>query len=106
MAGYEAVIGAIRQAAQSAGSAAEQVNGVDLGGSVNAVGAAMPGAKAAGAASQLGSVWSQKITAWSNDMKVHAEGLRAAADRYAGNEQAANRDLRAAARPASGQQPN
>lgn len=93
MGGYQAEIDALRLAAEAAGSAGEQVSGVDLAGSLGQAGSGMPGARSGQSFETLGNAWRGDIEGWVSQAKSYADALTSAADTYSANESAAERDF-------------
>lgn len=87
--GFTTVPDALRAAGRSAGAAAGTLRGADCGTPVHAVAGALPGAKAAGAATTFAAGWKATLDSWSSDADQHVAALGTAADAYvAGDEHA------------------
>jgi hypothetical protein len=80
--GFTTVPDALRAAGKAAGDAMGQLRGVDCASPVSQITAAMPGGKAAGAATQFGDAWKTTFTEWCTEAEQHAEALTHAADLY------------------------
>ncbi|MFE0022645.1 hypothetical protein [Amycolatopsis sp. NPDC059021] len=80
--GFTTVPEALRAAGRSAGDAMGELRRVDCAGPVAELAGALPGAKAAGAASSFGNSWRSAFTAWCADADEHVASLGKAADTY------------------------
>lgn len=90
--GFEVVTKSLRNAADAAEEAADQLRKVDLG-VVGDLAQALPGAKAAGSAKKVATQWDDDKSTWSTSMDGYAEKLTAAADAYDKNDQDAGGTL-------------
>lgn len=93
MGGYEVDVAALRKAAESAVSAGEQARQVKLGEGPAEIPTGMPGSQSAATAPGLTQAWDERLTAWAGEITTFAGDVRAAADRYEKDENAAHDDL-------------
>ncbi len=84
--GFEVVTESLREAADAAEDAADQLRKVDLA-VVGDLAKALPGAKAAGSATKVATHWDDDKSTWSTSMDGYAEKLTSAADAYDRNDQ-------------------
>jgi hypothetical protein len=91
MAGFEVQIGQLRDAAEAAGSAAEQAGAVHPGAGLEAIATALPGGTAATHAPALASAFNERATGWAAEIDRWSRSMTAAATAYSGNEDAARR---------------
>ncbi|MGH3951802.1 MAG: hypothetical protein ACRDSE_22245 [Pseudonocardiaceae bacterium] len=66
---------------------------MDVAGALAGVGPALPGSRSVGAADAVRQAWEGRGRSWSGELRGYGDGLSAAANRYASNEQAAEADL-------------
>lgn len=93
MGGYEVDIAALRKAAESAVSAGEQAKQVKLGEGAAEIPAGMRGSLSAATAPNLAKAWDARLAAWAGEITNFAADVRATADRYEKDENAAEDDL-------------
>lgn len=91
--GFTTVPEALRAAGRSAGDAMGELRGVDCAGPVSELATALPGAKAAGAASSFGNSWKSTFTAWCADADEHTTSFGKAADAYVASDHHAQASL-------------
>lgn len=84
-------IGALRAAAEAAGSAADQARVVDPGTGLEAIATALPGGVAAANAPTLASTFNERGKGWAGEIDRWSESITSAANAYAKNEDSAKR---------------
>lgn len=84
---------ALRAAGRACQQAVDEIRGADCGGPVGDVAGALPGSKAAGAASSFGSSWTSTFQAWCSEAGQYAHSLSHAADTYADGEHQAQQSV-------------
>jgi hypothetical protein len=89
--GYEVQIGQLRNAANAAGSAADQAREVHPGSGLGAIAAALPGGDAAKSAPTLASTFDERATGWAGEIDQWRDTVSSAAKTYSENEDAAER---------------
>ncbi|WP_116050379.1 hypothetical protein [Amycolatopsis palatopharyngis] len=94
MSGYKAEIEAIHNASEAAASAAQQARAVELTDGAIALATALPGGRAASAATTLADYWQNQLTTWTSAMGSYSEKLGSAAESYSKHEDAAEADFR------------
>ncbi|MEQ7124916.1 type VII secretion target [Actinopolymorpha sp. B11F2] len=92
---YQTQIGALRDAAEAAESAGEQVTAVGLADAIDDAATGVPGGRSVAALGALGKAWTDEIAWWVGQAAGYAKALRSAADNYETHEDAAARDLSA-----------
>jgi hypothetical protein len=80
--GFTAVPEALRSAGKAGQDAVGEVRNADCGSPVEDVSGALPGSKAAGAASSFASTWKTTFLNWCDDAERHANALTQAAETY------------------------
>jgi hypothetical protein len=91
--GFTTVPEALRAAGKAAGDAVGALRGADCGTPVVEVAAALPGSKAAAAATSIAESWKATFSAWCTDAGQQANALTAAADTYGTGDHAAKSSL-------------
>lgn len=94
---YVVVTDALRAAADAARNAGQQAAPVNLAGTADQVGVALPGSRSAAAAGDLADFWRQSLESWSRDIAAHGDQLANAVTAYTGSEERAVTELRGAA---------
>jgi hypothetical protein len=87
--GFTTVPEALRAAGRAAAGAMGELRGVDCAGPVSQLAAALPGGKAAGAASSFGNSWKTTFAGWCTEADQQAQALAKAADTYQAGDHAA-----------------
>lgn len=93
MDGYELEFAAFDSAAAAARSAAEQVGGVDLKGSMSQAKAGLPGSLSARSIGMLADSWAYRRVSWQQAARGYAEGLEISKRSYEDSERAAAEDF-------------
>lgn len=94
MSGYEVEIGQLREAAEAAGSAAEQAGAVDPGTGLEAIAVALPGGDAAQNAPTLASTFNERAKGWAGEIDRWSASITASAKEYSDSEDSAERAFR------------
>ncbi|QFU87429.1 hypothetical protein [Amycolatopsis sp. YIM 10] len=96
MAGYSAVLEALRQAGVAARAASETIGGVDAASCLPTGDAGMPGARLVGKVEAVRAAWRSRINGLTSGFSDVSVAFAQAAQRYDANEEAAGADLREA----------
>lgn len=91
--GFQTVPEVLRTARRHAAEAVAELRGVDCGGPVRRLAAAMPGGTTAETAPAMGESWTTAFKSWCIDAEAQAESLATAAERYQATDEAGNDDL-------------
>lgn len=91
MSGFEVQIGQLRNAAEAAGSAADQARAVNPGAGLDAIATALPGGVAASSAPTLGSAFNERAKGWADEIDRWSESVMSAAKTYSESDDSAKR---------------
>ncbi len=89
MNGYAVEINQLRDASKAARSAADQARVVQPGNGLGDIAQVLPGGDAANAAPALALTFNDRAAGWAREIDRWSDETSSAADRYAGNEAAA-----------------
>lgn len=105
MAGYDVVIGKIRETGKASQRVADGVRGAHSSAVLPTGDVGMPGSRCVGKLAQLKQVWTDRENAAETGLVFHASSMSTAADMYSTREDAAQHDLTTAAQPTNGPKP-
>jgi hypothetical protein len=89
--GFEVQIGQLRDAAEAAGSAADQARVVAPGTGLDAIATALPGGVVAQKAPALASTFNERAVGWAGEIDKWSESITSNAKAYSENEDDAKR---------------